>query len=136
MAEDTREALRAVPLFTDLTDKDLDRVAAIAKKVQHAAGKMVVEEDESAVGFHLILEGSAEASTGGTVVNTLGPGAYFGEISLLDGKPRSATVTATTDLTTLAIPAWNFNRLLDEHPAMMHGLVMVLCERIRNLGEH
>ena len=74
MAEDTREALRAVPLFTDLTDKDLDRVAAIAKKVQHAAGKAVVEEDQSAVGFHLILEGTAEASTGGTVVNTLEPG--------------------------------------------------------------
>ena len=50
-------------------------MVAIAKKVQHPAGKTVVEEDESAVGFHLILEGTAEASTGGTVVNTMDPGA-------------------------------------------------------------
>jgi CRP/FNR family transcriptional regulator, cyclic AMP receptor protein len=135
MAVDTKEALRAVPLFADLSDKDLERVVAISKQVQHAAGKVVVEEDESAVGFHLVLEGSAEASTGGTIVSTLGPGAYFGEISLLDGKPRSASVTAISDLTTFAIPAWNFNRLLDEHPEMMRALLIALCARIRNLRD-
>jgi CRP-like cAMP-binding protein len=135
MAVDSKEGLRAVPLFADLSDKDLDRVVAISKQVSHAAGKVVVEEDESAVGFHLILEGTAEASNRGDVVSTMGPGDHFGEISLLDGKPRSASVTATTDVTTLAIPAWNFNRLLDEHPEMMRALLIALCHRIRNLGE-
>jgi len=135
MAVDSKEALGAVPLFADLSDKDLDRVVAISKQVSHAAGKVVVEEDESAVGFHLILEGSAEASNRGDVVSTMGPGDHFGEISLLDGQPRSASVTATTDVTTLAIPAWNFNRLLDEHPEMMRALLIALCHRIRNLGE-
>jgi CRP-like cAMP-binding protein len=95
----------------------------------------VVEEDRSAIGFHLILEGTAETSTGGTVLSTLAAGDYFGEISLLDGQPRSATVTATSDLTTLAIPEWNFSRLVDEHPEMMRALVIALCSRIRILSD-
>lgn len=135
MADDTMEALRAVPLFEHMSDKELQRVEAIAKRVNHAGGKVVLEEDRSGVGFHLILSGTAEASTGGTVVSTLSAGDYFGEISLLDGKPRSASVTATTDLTTLAIPTWNFNRLLDEHPEMMRALLIALCARLRNLRD-
>jgi CRP/FNR family transcriptional regulator, cyclic AMP receptor protein len=135
MTDDTTKALQAVPLFSDMSDKDLERVVVISKQVHHAEGKVVVEEDRSAVGFHLILKGTAEASTGGTVVSSLAPGAYFGEISLLDGKPRSASVTATSDLTTLAIPSWNFNRLLDEHPEMMRALLIALCDRLRNLRD-
>lgn len=135
MSDDTKEALRAVPLFKDLSDKDLERVVSISKQVRHHDGKPIVEEDESAVGFHLILEGTAEASTGGNVVNTMGRGDYFGEMSLIDGKPRSATVTAKGEVTTLAIPTWNFNRLMDEHPEMMRALVLVLCDRIRNLRD-
>ena len=135
MSDDTKEALRAVPLFKDFSDKDLQRVVAISKEVRHRDGKPIVEEDESAVGFHLILEGTAEASTSGDVVNTMGRGDYFGEMSLIDGRPRSATVTARGEVTTLAIPTWNFNRLLDEHPEMMRALVIVLCDRIRNLSD-
>lgn len=135
MADETKEALRGVPLFAGMSEKDLDRVAALAKRVHHAAGKVVVEEDKSGVGFHLITEGTAEASTRGTVVNELGPGDHFGEISMLDGQPRSASVTATTDLTTLAIPEWNFNRLLAEHPEMMRTLLIALCATIRNLRD-
>jgi CRP/FNR family cyclic AMP-dependent transcriptional regulator len=135
MSDETKEALRAVPLFKDLSDKDLQRVVAISKEVRHRDGKPILEEDESAVGFHLILEGTAEASTSGDVVNTMGRGDYFGEMSLIDGRPRSATVTARGEVTTLAIPTWNFNRLLDEHPEMMRALVIVLCDRIRYLSD-
>ena len=135
MTDDTKEALRGVPLFAGMSEKDLDRVAALAKQVHHTAGKVVVEEDKSGVGFHLITEGTAEASTGGTVLSELGPGDHFGEISMLDGQPRSASVTATSDLTTLAIPEWNFNRLLDEHPEMMRTLLIALCATIRNLRD-
>jgi CRP/FNR family cyclic AMP-dependent transcriptional regulator len=133
--EETQQALKAVPLFRGFSDKDLRRVAEISKRVQHEAGHAVVEEDRSAVGFHLIIEGEAEASTGGEVVNTMGVGDYFGEMSLIDGQPRSATVTAKGPLTTLAIPVWNFNRLLDEHPEMMRALLVELSARIRNLRD-
>jgi CRP/FNR family transcriptional regulator, cyclic AMP receptor protein len=135
VADEERDALRAVPLFAGLSEKDLDRVEAITKRVEHPAGKAVVEEDQSAVGFHLILEGTAETSAGGTVLSTLAAGDYFGEISLLDGQPRSATVTATSDLITLAIPEWNFSRLVDEHPEMMKALLIALCSRVRILSD-
>lgn len=133
MSDEVVVSLKRVPLFQEMSEKDLAKVAEISKQVSHPAGKVVVEEDHSAVGFHLILSGEAEASQGGTTIGTMGPGDYFGEMSLIDGKPRSASVVAKTDLRTLAIPAWNFNRLLDEHPEMMRTLLVALSERIRHL---
>jgi CRP/FNR family cyclic AMP-dependent transcriptional regulator len=133
MSDEVVAALKRVPLFQGMSDKDLAIVGEISKQVSHPAGKTVLEEDHSAVGFHLILSGEAEASQGGTPVGTMGPGDYFGEMSLIDGRPRSASVVAKSDLRTLAIPAWNFNRLLDEHPEMMRALLVALSERIRHL---
>ena len=69
------------------------------------------------------------------VVNTMGPGDYFGEMSLIDGKPRSASVVAKGDLRTLAIPAWNFGRLLDENPDIMKALLVAMSDRIRKLRD-
>jgi CRP-like cAMP-binding protein len=135
MSDEVVEALKDVPLFEGLSDKDLARVAAISKEVSHPAGKTVLEEDHSAVGFHLILSGEAEAVQGGKAVGTMRAGDYFGEMSLIDGKPRSASVLAKTDLRTLAIPSWNFERLLDQHPEMMRALLVVLSERIRQLRD-
>jgi CRP/FNR family cyclic AMP-dependent transcriptional regulator len=131
MAEASVDALRRVLLFSSLSDKDLERVMEISKEVTHKDGHMVVEEDHSAIGFHLILSGTAETSQHGTVLGTMGPGDYFGEISLIDGKPRSATVTARGELRTLAIPAWNFNQLLDEHPQLTRAMMVALADRIR-----
>jgi CRP-like cAMP-binding protein len=133
MTDDPRVALRAVPLFEGFTDRALSRVLEISKEVSHPDGKVVVEEDASAVGFHMILSGNAEISVDGTVVGTFGPGQYFGEMSLIDGKPRSASVTATNALHTLSIPSWNFERLMIEHPEMMRAMLVVLCSRIRRL---
>jgi CRP-like cAMP-binding protein len=133
MTDDPLAALKAVPLFHDFSDRALSRVLEISKEVSHPAGKVVLEEDASAVGFHLILDGSAEISVAGKVVGTFGPGEYFGEMSLIDGKPRSASVTAATELRTLSIPAWNFDSLMMEHPEMMRAMLKVLCGRVRRL---
>lgn len=135
MSDEVIESLKQVPLFQGMSDKALARVAEISKEVSHRAGKTIVEEDHSAVGFHLILSGEADATQGGAVVSTMGPGDYFGEMSLIDGKPRSASVVAKTDLRTLAIPAWNFNRLLDENPDMMRALLVSLSGRIRQMRD-
>ncbi len=135
MSEEVVGALKQVPLFQGMSDRSLQRVAEIAKEVTHPAGKTVLEEDRSAVGFHLIVSGEAEASQGGSVVGTMGPGDYFGEMSLIDGKPRSASVIAKGELKTLSIPAWNFNRLLDENPEMMRALLVALSERVRALRD-
>ena len=123
--------LARVPLFAGLSQGDLSKVIGIAKEVRFEPGTPVVEVDKSGVGFHLVLEGAAEVQVGGEVVATFGPGDYFGEMSVLDGKPRSATVVATSALTTLSIPAWNFEGLLTKHPSMMRSLLNELSARIR-----
>ncbi len=128
---DDFQALRSVPLFSAMSDKDLRRLLDIAKEVRHDDGQAVVEEDHTAIGFHLILDGSAEAAVGGETKTAMGPGDYFGEMSLIDGKPRSATVTAKGELRTLVIPSWTFNHILDEHPEMMRALMVELCARLR-----
>jgi CRP-like cAMP-binding protein len=130
--DDRIEALRTVPLFHGLSDKDLEMVLEIAKEVVHHDGHPVVEEDASGVGFHLILSGTAEVTVHGSAVATFGPGDYFGEMSIIDGKPRSATVTPTGgDVTTLAIPAWSFETLMNKHPSIMRALLTQLSSRVR-----
>ncbi len=132
---DTLEKLRNVPLFHGLKESELNRILEIGKEVHHDVGKPVVEQSESGVGFHLILEGDASVTVGGREVGVSGPGTYFGEMSILDGKPRSASVVPVTELVTFSIPAWNFNELLDRNPTIARALLVELSARIRRLDE-
>jgi CRP-like cAMP-binding protein len=125
------ERIRSVPLFSEFGDKELQRVAAIAKEVEFPAGKIIAKQGESGVGFHMIAEGEATVSVDGVDHGTLGPGLYFGEISLLDGGPRSATVTAASDLKTVSLTSWDFNALLDQYPELARTLLIQLCRRLR-----
>jgi len=129
----TIEDLRAVPLFAALRDRDLKHVLESGKEVRFEAGESVVEEDRSGVGFHLILDGQASVTVHGAQISTAGPGEYFGEMSMIDGQPRSATVTAQTELTTFSIPGWSFNELLERNPSMARVLLVELSRRMRNL---
>jgi len=125
------ERIRSVPLFSDFGDKELHRVAAIAKEVEFPAGKVIAKQGETGVGFHMIAEGEATVSVDGVDHATLGPGTYFGEISLIDGGSRSATVTAATDLKTVSLTSWDFNALLDQFPELSRTLLIQLCRRLR-----
>jgi CRP-like cAMP-binding protein len=127
----TIDRIRSVPLFGEFGDKELQRVAAIAKEVEFPAGKVIAKQGESGVGFHMISEGEATVSVDGVDHATLGPGTYFGEISLIDGGPRSATVAAKTDLKTVSLTSWDFNALLDQFPELTRTLLIQLCRRLR-----
>jgi CRP/FNR family cyclic AMP-dependent transcriptional regulator len=129
--QQTIERIRSVPLFSEFGDKDLQRVAAIAKEVEFPAGKVIAKQGESGVGFHMIAEGETSISVDGVEHATLGPGSYFGEISLVDGGQRSATVTAKTDLKTVSLTSWDFSALLDEYPGLSRGLLIEVCRRLR-----
>ena len=129
----TIEQIRSVPLFSDFGDKELQRVAAIAKEVEFPAGKVIAKQGESGVGFHMITDGEATVSVDGIEHAKLGPGSFFGEISLIDGGPRSATVTAATDLKTVSVTSWDFNVLLDQFPELSRQLLIQLCRRLREV---
>lgn len=127
------EELARVDLFSSLSRRDLARIARLGQAVDHPPGKAVVAEGRRGIAFHLILEGSADVEIGGRPRGRLGAGDYFGEISLLDGKPRMATVRAGTDgLRTFAVTAWEFRSLLDERPQVARALLLTLCARLRN----
>ena len=125
------EEIRSVPLFSGFGEKELQRVAAIVKEVSFPAGKDIAKQGESGVGFHMIVDGQATVSVDGVVHGTLEPGSYFGEISLIDGGSRSATVTAKTDLKTVSLTSWDFNALMDQFPELSRTLLKQLCKRLR-----
>jgi CRP/FNR family transcriptional regulator, cyclic AMP receptor protein len=130
------DQLREVSLFSELDEETLTKIIAHGREVDWRAGQTVIkEEDRKGEVFHLILSGTADVSSHGTPVAKAGPGEYFGELSLLDGKPRSAQVEAETDLTTFSLASWHFERLMDEQEGLRHQMVVALCDKIRSLTE-
>jgi CRP-like cAMP-binding protein len=127
--------LGATDLFGKVGRKALEAIASQARVVDHAAGKEITEEGGSATGFHLIRSGTASVNVGGSPRPSLGPGQYFGEISLIDGQPRSATVTADGPLTTISLASWSFKPILEEEPDVAKALLVVMCQRLR-AAEH
>jgi CRP/FNR family cyclic AMP-dependent transcriptional regulator len=124
--------LKRIPLFGELSDRELRDICRQGRVVEHKQAKEVVEEGGGAIGFHLILDGSASVLKGGKVRRRIGPGDYFGEISLLDGKPRSATIHADSQLRTFSIAAFNFRALLDAEPTLARKLLLGLCTLVRS----
>jgi len=129
--DDLLALLSRVPLFEGLSKKELEAVLRSSSEVEHDAGHNIVTEGGGAAGFHLMLAGEATVLQGGREKRTLGAGDFFGEIALIDGGPRSATVRADTRVRTLSITAWDFKPLLSEHPDMAHKVMVELCRRIR-----
>jgi CRP/FNR family cyclic AMP-dependent transcriptional regulator len=129
------DLLAAVDLFSSLSRRRLRKIAEASRSVDHEAGKKIAEEGLGALGFHLVLEGTASVQKGGTTVRTLGPGDYFGEISMIDGKPRSASVVAAGPLTTLVVPHQSFLGLLESEPGFARELLLLLCARLREADE-
>jgi len=123
--------LSSVPLFAQIEHHDLELVAARMKEVHFEPGRVIAKQGDSGVGFHLIVDGEAEVLGEGVPKHTMGAGGYFGEIGLIDGGVRSATVAASSELTTLALVSWDFQPLLD-NPVFAKGLLMGLCRLVRD----
>jgi CRP-like cAMP-binding protein len=118
-------------LFDELSKKDVLALIGSAKEVEHRADQMIIVEGNPGVGFHLILEGTAIVSTNAHRLRTLGPGDTFGDIAVIDGGPRSASVKAETRLRTLSLPPWEFKPLVLEHPQIAYKLLVKLCALLR-----
>ena len=100
--------LRGARIFEALSKKEIGAVARVSREVQHNAGDEIVREGTPGVGFHLILAGRARVTKKGRKLRELGPGDSFGDISIVDGGPRTASVVAETPLRLLSILAWEF----------------------------
>jgi CRP/FNR family cyclic AMP-dependent transcriptional regulator len=126
------ESLKGVPLFAGVRDKELGRLAKVMRESRFNEGEAITTEGRSGVGFFLIEHGNATVSLRGEIVRTLGPGDHFGEIALIDAGPRSATVTATTDLRCRGLAAWEFRSFVQEHPEVAWPLLETLASRLRD----
>jgi CRP-like cAMP-binding protein len=130
-AEELRARLVAVDLFEGLNKRALGHLVKGGREIKHPDGHEVITEGAGAVGFHLITGGTARVTSGGAVRRTLAVGDYFGEISVIDGRPRSASVEAIENLTTLAIAPAVVNGLIEDNPAFARRLLILLCSRLR-----
>jgi CRP/FNR family cyclic AMP-dependent transcriptional regulator len=127
----TISLLSAVDLFSEMSPRQLKRLVARGREVEHPSGHEVAHEGLGSLAFHLILSGGAAVSTGEREIRQLGPGDYFGEISMIDGRPRSATVTTTERTRTFVLPHQHFAELLRNEPDVSLGLLRLLCARLR-----
>jgi len=125
------DSLRDVPLFADLSSRDLRRLADSMQELSFASGRQVVTEGKGGVGFFVILDGTARVSQGGEDRGTLGPGDYFGEMALIDGDDRMASVHAESDLRCAAMTPWTFRPFVKDHPDVAWSLLTALVKRIR-----
>jgi len=123
--------LAGVPLFASLSKKELQAVAAAAKEVSRPAGDVLAAQGDSGVGFFLITQGTANVMVGSRTRRKLGPGEFFGEIALLDGGPRTATVVAETPVTLLGLTAWVFKGIVQQNPGLALKMLEVVAGRLR-----
>ena len=129
------DQLRGVQMFSSCTDKELAQIARACDERTVEAGATLVEEGAVGDDFYLVGTGEAEVQRGGRAVATLGPGQYFGELSLLDDAPRNATVTATTPMTLIRLRRREFSAVLDSWPGVAHKLLEQMARRLREADE-
>lgn len=131
MAGDAKiDAMAKVPLFARCSKRDLARIAQLADEVDLAAGKVLAQEGSRGREFFVLLEGSAEVRKDTKQLATLGPGDFFGEIALVTDHPRTATVTATTQLRVLVVTDRAFRELLRNSPDIQGKVLAAVADRL------
>jgi CRP/FNR family cyclic AMP-dependent transcriptional regulator len=127
--------LQRVPLFSGFNEDELRRVAELSRIAEVAAGTVVTKVGEPGDSFFIIIDGAVTVRTPVGTGSQLQPGDFFGEMSLLDGEVRSATIVATTDLRLLIVDRSHFWRLLNEAPDLVRGMLTILSRRVRRLEQ-
>jgi CRP/FNR family transcriptional regulator, cyclic AMP receptor protein len=124
------ELLKKVPLFAKLDKSGLRQVAHIADELDLPAGKEMATEGDRGREFFVLLKGNADVTKDGKSINTMKEGDFFGEIALVTKMPRTATVTATTDVDVLVITERDFDALLKQAPEIGRRIAEALAERV------
>jgi CRP/FNR family cyclic AMP-dependent transcriptional regulator len=125
------ELLGNVRLFSTCNKRELARIASLVDEVEAPKGKVLVRQGDTGQECFVIAEGKAKATIRGKGTAVLGPGSFFGEMSLLDQGPRSATVKAETDMRLLVLGSREFSALINEVPPVAVRILRGLAERLR-----
>jgi CRP-like cAMP-binding protein len=127
--------LREVGLFREVGDEGLAAVAAKSTEIAFEAGRMIVRQGEVGTGFFVISSGQARVIRDGKTIAELGPGQFFGELSLLDQQPRIANVVADSNVDCLALASWDFEALLASQPGVALAILRGVAKRLRVVSE-
>ena len=122
---DATESLRRVPLFAGLDRKELELLAKLAKEQRYESGATIVKSGAGGHGLYVIKEGSVSVIRDGQKVASMGPGQFFGEISVLDGK-------ADTDTVCLTLVSWDIKPLLMDNPTITYKMLLEMVKRLRS----
>ena len=125
------DLLKKVPLFSNLSQKHLKEIAKHADQVQVGKGRVLVQQGKTGWEFIFIVEGKARVEKNGKIIRQLSGGDFFGEISLIDGEPRTSSVIAETDMTLLIVHKPSFDHLLDAIPGLQRKILISLCQYLR-----
>jgi len=126
------DTLKKVPLFAGLDDKELEHIASGMVERRFKAGDKLTEQGTSGIGFFVIADGTADVMVDGEAKGSIGPGDYFGEIALLSDadRTRTATLTATTDMHTFGMTAWEFKPLVESNSELAWKLLTAMAAKL------
>ena len=124
------ETLRQIPLFADLHDHTLQRIAELSSEFEEPSGRVLVEVGQPGSGMFVLEEGTVEVQTPNGRHWDLGPGEFFGELALLTDHPRNARIQAKTPVRCLAISRLDFQKLLKEEPDIAQAMLPRLAQRV------
>jgi len=128
-------ALKSVPLFSSMSDKNLKAVLAGCRQELYSPGQAIVTEGSPGGRFFLVIEGHARVQINGKTMRKLSAGDYFGEITVIDRGERTATIVADSHVKALAMASWEFLAICEEDFKVAHKVMTGLCQRVRTLDK-
>lgn len=129
------EFLARVPIFEKCTPEEIRAITGVAQEHFYEPGQIIVTQGTPGQAFYLILAGRVSIERDGKVLGAFGPGDFFGEMSLLDSAPRSATIRAIEQTRCLMLSSWDFKTLIERNPSIAIKLLEVLSRRLRVADE-
>jgi CRP-like cAMP-binding protein len=129
------QLLAGCPLFNGIDGAELDHLAERSTQVEFPAGHVIAREGEIGTGFFVVIDGRVRVVRDGHVIAALGPGEFFGELSVLDRMPRNAMVSAEVPTTCLALASWDFEAVLLEQPKLALAILRGVAQRLRTVTD-
>ena len=123
--------LKKVPLFAGLDDRELGEIAGQMRERRFSEGDTVTQEGAGGAGFFVVEDGTADVTVDGAARGSIGPGDYFGEIALLTGSDRTATIKATSDMVCWGMTPWDFRPLVESNSAIAWKLLTAMADKLK-----